>query len=176
MEKKHCGECENFIPLPGLARGKCKIKQCVKTRKGEEIEFLPVRMRPACKTDFVLSKTGFKPVSIICKYCGKEVEKTARPKQEFCSIECRTSWFKEEGKRKRREEHGIKYKCQICGKPLEGNQKKYCFECSGKVHKPIEQKVEKPKKKRKVLSISEINRRALAEHLSYGEYVMKYGV
>ena len=171
----YCGECENYIPLPGVARGRCKIKQFMKTRKGEEKEFLPVRMRPACKTDFVLSADGFRPVIITCKYCGKEIEKTTTKKQEFCpGGECYTKWYQEEGKRKRRQEHGEKYKCQMCGKPLEVHQKKYCSDCSGKKHKPIEKKP--AEKKRNVLSISEINRRALAEHLSYGEYVMKYGL
>ena len=175
MEKHYCGECKNYVPLPGRARGKCSIRQYTKTRKGEETEFMPVRMRAACNS-FVLSESGFKPVTIICKFCGKEAEKTVRQKQVFCSKECQIKWNREENKRKRAEEHNTKFRCHICGGVLEGNQKKYCFDCKGKIHKPIEQKVEKPKKKRRVLSISEINRRALAEHLSYGEYVMKYGL
>ena len=169
MEKHYCGECENFIPLPGLAKGKCKIKPFRKQR-----EFFTTRMQRECKS-FSLSVEGFKPVIITCKRCGKEVEKTSKSKQIFCSKECSVKWNQEEGKRKRAEEHGIKFKCHICGKPLEGSQKKYCLACKEYISKATETKPA-PKKKRKVMSISEINTLALAEHLSYGEYVMKYGL
>lgn len=173
MDKHYCGECENFIPLPGLAKGKCKIKPYWKTRKGKQKEFSTTRMQPSCKS-FTLSAEGFKPVTIICKRCGKEVEKTAKSKQIFCSDECNVKWNQEARKRKRAEEHGIKFKCHICGKPLEGSQKKYCLSCKEYISKPTEKP--SPKKKRKVMSISEINTLALKEHLSYGEYVMKYGL
>ena len=173
MEKHYCGECENFIPLAGLAKGKRKIKPYGKTQKGKQKEFFTTRMQRECKS-FTLSAEGFKPVIITCKRCGKEVEKTAKSKQVFCSDECCVKWNQEEGKRKRAEEHGIKFKCHICGKPLGSSQKKYCLACKEYISKPTEKLA--PKKKRKVMSISEINRLALAEHLSYGEYVMKYGV
>lgn len=49
-----CGECKNFIKMPCVAYGKCKVQRFIKTRSGRETnrEFLPYRSRNACKQFF----------------------------------------------------------------------------------------------------------------------------
>ena len=73
-------------------------------------------------------------------------------------------------------------KCEICGKSFISNSDRslYCSEpCrqKGKIVKREERKEREEEKKRTVKdkrTINQINEAALAENLSYGQYVAKY--
>ncbi len=54
-----CGKCKNFIKIPDVACGKCKVQKFIKTRSGRETnrEFMPYRSRTACKQFFEAGKT-----------------------------------------------------------------------------------------------------------------------
>lgn len=121
-----------------------------------------------------------KELSLIkCKWCGKEFM-PYHPIQVYCSTECRTASLYERKKQERREDIKI-LKCQNCGGPITGNRKrKFC--CEKCMHQYYYNHngglvAKKPrKKKEKPLSISEICKRAAEEHMSYGQYVTKYGL
>ncbi len=76
-------------------------------------------------------------------------------------------------------------KCVICGNIFVGrpNKKYCCSECRRKAQtekkakeckKPKEIETKKPKRKLGSLSLEQINKRARAEGLTYGQYVAKY--
>ena len=47
----NCGECKNFIKMPDVAYGRCKVRKFCKTRwyrKETNKEFFPYRSRNAC--------------------------------------------------------------------------------------------------------------------------------
>ena len=124
-----------------------------------------------------------------CECCGKEfIAKTANGK--YCSKECRKSVTYQNGKDVRLERKAG-MTCAVCGKPLTSYRSYiYCSrECSAKAAKnssnqiykqnsEINRQMAKQKNivKKPKLSISEICKLAFAEHLSYGQYVEKYGV
>lgn len=113
-----------------------------------------------------------------CKVCGKELKVGFGRKRVFCSEECRKAYYSK----------GEKF-CTICGKKLTGTQRTYCSdECREigtrayremqreKAKKP---KAEvKPKRKRgrpkKIPSVADINAKARAEGLTYGQYCAKH--
>lgn len=116
-----------------------------------------------------------------CELCGKEfIAKTVNSK--YCGEEC---LIKVTNQRKR--EKNLKRKanmlCMECGKPIgEYRSSVYCskkcqYEASKRRLRESKPKKPKPKRQRKPkLSISEICRLAASEHLTYGQYVEKYGV
>lgn len=70
--------------------------------------------------------------------------------------------------------------CEICGKEFEASSIKVKV-CSDKCRKKVAhlQKIERLRLKMKAgkkLTILEINEMALAEHISYGQFVGKYGI
>lgn len=89
-----------------------------------------------------------------CPYCGKEFTPTTN-KQKYCCDECRIKWFQEERKRERAERKAQKIA-----------ERSACVSTKAKG---------KPAKKPKV-PLSEVMKMAAAEHLSYGEIVIKYGL
>lgn len=117
-----------------------------------------------------------------CEICEKEFLPT-KSRQKYCSPDC----VKEAHKANQRvfaERHKVQKKCRICGAILTGRQISCCSkEClkESERRRRAEQKqnevipMPKPRRKPK-LSISEICRLALEEHLTYGQYVQKYGV
>ena len=170
-----CRDCENFVPIEGTAYGKCKARPFARKQGGQltDKEFITERCKIACEVDFVKREEELPPIIKTCKQCGKEFVVTGKGKHEFCCSDCRVKWFHEEKMRKRLEARANK-KCAMCGGPMTGNGRKYCLSCRGKLSKAT---IENAKiHKRKALSINEINALALAEHLSYGEYVHKYGL
>lgn len=80
------------------------------------------------------------------------------------------------------------FNCEVCGKQVATTayNQKYCPECRLVARKAkgevwyrqniLRKKAEKERAKRqkKPLTLEEINRKALAEGLSYGKYVVKY--
>lgn len=69
-------------------------------------------------------------------------------------------------------------KCEICGREFEKNEMKYCSRaCARKALKAKElEKIRKKWKDGKQLTINEVNELALQEHMTYGQFVGKYGV
>ena len=119
--------------------------------------------------------------AIECEWCGKEFIATS-VQSKFCSKQCREFAHHKQAKEERLERKKKK-SCTICGKPLgEYHSNLYCSKkCSCEANKRrlrenAEVKSIKPKKKKPKLSISEICKLAMEEHLSHGEYVKKYGV
>lgn len=120
--------------------------------------------------------------TIECEWCGKEFVATS-VRSKYCSKECREKAMHQQAKEERLERKKKK-SCTICGKPLgEYHSNLYCSkECAyeatkRRLRENAEIKSIKPKEPKKPkLTISEVCRRAFAEHLSYGEYVKKYGV
>lgn len=112
-----------------------------------------------------------------CKYCGKEIKIGFKKRTSFCSDECRRKFY---SPRKI-------FNCIVCGKKLVGRQRQFCSaECRLKdkaksqqaknkeIYKAVKMKPRvrhKPK-----MSIEEINAKARAEGLNYGQYVAKYGL
>ena len=92
-----------------------------------------------------------------CEHCGSEFNPRTR-RQLYCSEKCKTEVMRQQQKENRQLRKKERC-CVVCGKSIIGSRKfKYCS------WEPT-----KPK-----LSISEICKLALAEHLSYGKYVAKY--
>lgn len=62
-------------------------------------------------------------------------------------------------------------RCRLCNLPFEAKKSNqlYCEDCKDFLYNP-------PKKPPNEQSIEEINRKALAEGLSYAQYVQKHGV
>ena len=123
-----------------------------------------------------------------CLYCGKPIKIRFRKTEKFCSNECCQKYHREKNQKSRKNKY-----CVVCGTELKGRQKQYCSsECRMKFviqhqmeinkeqyKKPkAEVKVE-PKKRgrpKKKITLEEINERARAENLTYGQYVAKYGL
>lgn len=129
------------------------------------------------------------PIEITCKYCGEKVV-TYDINRTFCSKDCSYKFFFEKAQREKLERKAG-MTCAVCGKPLTSYRSYiYCSrECSVKASKNSSNQIYKQNSeinrqmakqrtsvKKPKLSISEICKLALAEHLSYGEYVEKYGV
>ena len=98
-----------------------------------------------------------------CEWCGKEFVRR-RNSQKYCSAKCRNAnrnhRLYDEGKT-----------CLICLKPLPKGRSKYCSdECFKKI-----KTVPKFTPTEKKSTIAEINAKARAEGLSYGQYMAKYG-
>lgn len=117
-----------------------------------------------------------------CKYCGKEMQVSFRQKV-FCSKECSKAYYNRKGR--------INKECQICGNELTGKQRSYCSQkCANKakriqLYEYHKDQYKKPKaeatpkksgRRKKTDPIAEINAKARAEGLSYGQYVGKYGL
>lgn len=117
-----------------------------------------------------------------CKKCGKEIKPTSWHKRVYCSDECRIAYYHKTDR--------ANAKCEICGNPLSGRQKKYCsFECKRKFMSKYQQEKNKelykstipkalPKRRRKksakwAKELAEFNAKARALGLSYGQYVGK---
>ena len=98
-------------------------------------------------------------------------------KKTYCSEECRKAYYSTR----------TIFNCVVCGKKLEGQQRQYCGEeCRKKAKAQVQRaknkeiyKAFKPKSKARhkpKMSIAEINEKARAEGLNYGQYVAKYGL
>ena len=98
-----------------------------------------------------------------CEWCGKEFE-GKKGVQKFCSAKCRNA------NRRHllcREEKT----CVICYKVLPKGRSKYCSDECFKQIKTVPKFTPTEKKS----TIAEINAKARAEGLSYGQYMTKYG-
>ncbi len=119
-----------------------------------------------------------------CKYCGKEFKIGFGKRSVFCSHKCSDAFYNKQIKKKN--------KCEICGNELTGRQRAYCSdECRRKAKskydqyrhneeykKPKAEVKEEPKRKRgrpkKKPTFADINAKARAEGLSYGQYCVKH--
>jgi predicted nucleic acid-binding Zn ribbon protein len=102
----------------------------------------------------------------ICPICGNVLESN---RKKYCSIECRNKAYIKSDKPK------IYYSCEWCGVSLpKDSTNKYCSEdCERRATGYKEPK--KRGRKKKVLSLTEINKLAQAKGLTYGQYIAKYG-
>lgn len=116
------------------------------------------------------------PKDIIkCPWCGKEFERK-QAAQKYCCAECR----KKAGKHVMRQNQIRQYKssklfeCGWCGLMFESKTKEEycCEECRQKA----ENRKRNRRKNKNKLSIEAIALASRKEGLSYGEYVMKYGL
>lgn len=116
----------------------------------------------------------------ICECCGAEFT-PKKVNQKYCCPACANKGYYAKLNEERRQMRA-EATCVICGKPTNRAKTiKYCSkECYIEARKRMfrEARIKKAEKKPKkpVLSISEICRLAAAEHLTYGQYVEKYGV
>lgn len=120
-----------------------------------------------------------------CIYCGKEFKET-HGSQKYCSDLCRNEYDKER-QRKFREAHKKPHeivKCSECGNEFTAHHKG-CKTCSPECAnarikrlkhersaktKIVKKNIHKPK------TLSKIAAAARAEHMTYGQYVAKYGL
>ena len=104
---------------------------------------------------------------IKCPECEKMFEKRT-PRQTYCCVECRVKHYEKNKPPK------LYYQCEYCGKVYkQGSENQYCSdECKSKYASGRDKK---RVRKKKPLSIAEINRLAKAEGLTYGQYIVKYG-
>ncbi len=170
MELKKCEYCgKDFIPKHRLQRFCCPEHQKIWAKEN---------MRSTRAAEII-----GKPIK--CECCGKEFIATT-VKSKFCSKECLIKVSRQKA-RERNMERKSKMKCEECGKPLGAySSSHYCSkECSYEATKrrlregkpaSVVKEERKRKQKKPVLSIGEICRLAMAEHLTYGQYVEKYGV
>lgn len=171
-ETKKCSYCgKDFIPTHS------RQKYCCPEHRIQDSNDRAKSKRAAS----IIGKT------MKCVVCGKEfVASTVQSK--YCSKECSNKVFYQKARAKRLARKS-KATCEVCGKPLtEFRSYLYCSkECSQKAKRQmlkenseINRQMAKPKRsaksKKPVLSISEICKLAMAEHLTYGQYVEKYGV
>lgn len=150
MTKRYkCRECANFLPIEGTVYGHCKVRPFAQKQGGwkTDKELLVTRSRDACQKDFV-KVDKIPDVVRVCKRCGKEFTLSKNGNRVFCCNECRINWHIEQKSRERK---------------------------AIKEEKASAKKV-KSSRKKKVLSLSEVRKLADAEGLSYGQYVIKYGV
>ena len=167
MERKNCEYCgAEFEPKHKLQ--KFCSKDCQVKNGNEQMR----SKRAAEKVGKVMN----------CEYCGKEfVAKTVKSK--YCSNECCQKASHEKAKEERLERKK-RMKCEECGKPLgEYHSSVYCSKkcCYEATKRRLRERTKdsKPKQRRKKqpkLTIGEICRLAMEEHLTYGQYVEKYGV
>ena len=101
-----------------------------------------------------------------CPECGKVFEKREK-RQTYCCVECRIKHYQKNKPKK------LYYHCEYCGKVYEqGSENKYCSdECKSKY---ASGRNKKSGRKKKPLSIVEVETLARAEGLSFGQYVKKY--
>ncbi len=104
-----------------------------------------------------------------CPVCG-EALKPKSGQITYCSKECRNKNSAEQRKKPK-----TNYSCEWCGASLpKGSTVKYCSEdCESRATGNKEPK--KRGRKKKVLSLTEINKLAQAKGLTYGQYIAKYG-
>lgn len=128
---------------------------------------------------------------IKCKYCRIEFE-PKKDRQVFCCAGCRIKYGNEQQRsRMKNNAYEKVVKCEYCKEDfvrLSTSRKKYCSEeCKQAASRKRQneklkeimkgfRKPKKEKKKKPKLTITEINQKARALHMSYGEYVSKYGV
>lgn len=128
---------------------------------------------------------------INCKYCKIEFE-PKKDRQVFCCAGCRIKYGNEKQRSQMKNNvYEEVVKCAWCNNEftrLSSSRKRYCSEQCKKASaqnqrkealKKIMKEFRKPKKQKKQKpkqSISDINQKARALHMSYGEYVSKYGV
>ncbi len=117
-----------------------------------------------------------------CAICGKPFE--AHRNKKYCSKECAVRAAEDTRIRQLRERGGRTIgdiiTCPTCGKNFlySSSRKRYCsVECQKKAQKmrtdeavPVRPRKKRPK------TMAEIAKAARKEHLSYGEYVVKYGI
>lgn len=112
-----------------------------------------------------------------CKHCGKDMQIGWKRKRTYCSDECRKAYYSTR----------TIFNCVVCGKKLVGQQRQYCSpECQNKAKSKVQYaknkeiyKAFKPKgrvRHKPAMSLAEVNAKARAEGLNYGQYVAKYGL
>ena len=115
-----------------------------------------------------------------CEWCGKEFMPNTKGRK-YCSNECAKEAqyiaCKEFAIRNKKRK-----KCEVCGNILIGKHFKYCSQgCREEAERQRkaeaqEIKAKKRRSRKPKLSIGEICKRAAEEHLTYGQYVLKYGL
>lgn len=126
---------------------------------------------------------------MICTICGKEFKQT-HGSQTMCSEECRKEYHRQyQENLSRMKPHTCKTSiCSECGKEFENPGGKR-MTCSPECKKARKKKVEKESREQKRQKdryisyctkrnkeLSRIAAKATAEHMTYGQYVAKYGV
>lgn len=138
----------------------------------------------------------------ICKHCGKEFASNKNA-QKFCNPICRATYFKDKKRKTDMSERecmqcGKKFipkvynqqfcslecknfkrdrYCIYCGKKLTANKSKYCsVKCKNEYNKQGGCIViHKGRKQKKTNALADLNAKARAEGLTYGQYMAKYG-
>lgn len=118
-----------------------------------------------------------------CPVCMKNFTANA-PGTVYCSSECREKATPVQ--RNKNQKVFPQKICPICNKVFEAssNHRKYCNGCQKEGRTRVQLEYQRNRKmmerystkRKKRYEIEEINRKALAEHLSYGKYVAKYGL
>lgn len=123
-----------------------------------------------------------------CLNCHNEFKYRFRSSEKFCSTICRHKYYKNKDIEEKKQKNKSP-RCLECGKLIVGRSRQYCCEeCRYKAQLKRQQaerdKCKKPKAEEKPkdrprkhnLTLGEINARARAEGLNYGQYVAKYGL
>jgi hypothetical protein len=119
-----------------------------------------------------------KTITKICAYCKLPFD-TNRNAQQYCSLSCSSS------SRKTRDEEyyirkqlSLKMECAFCGKTfVHGRRKQYCSnECRLQANGRggLKDYLSDVKHAKPDIPADEVERRARAEGLTYGQYVAKY--
>lgn len=165
MEKRICAHCGKEFE-PTRRRRKFCCKDC---------GYLYYLAQNRSRTAAQLAETVK-----VCEWCGKNFT-PKRVNQKYCCPECQYKDHSAKKKEAQKQQRAVAT-CVICGKPTNRARTiKYCSkECYEESRRRVfrEGRIKKTEKKPKkpVLSISEICKLAAEEHLTYGQYVEKYGV
>ena len=143
-----------------------------------------------CRKTANKKEKGYKPEIKIkkCIVCGNEFE-TFLSRQIICdNPECKAERHRQSLReyRERTEYDTVKKICAVCGKEFETLNKRSKLTCSDECDKVYRYKkrtqksasdyIYKRKTRKPKTSLAEINRMAREEHLTYGQYVAKYGL
>ena len=139
-----------------------------------------------------------KPEKKVCQNCGREFMQT-HYMQKLCSDECkkehRKKYNREQVQKRKAERQARRTarKCSECGRvffPQRANTNTCSPKCSNARSKRLQRQrqaayneetyksatVKAGKPKRKIKTLKEITAAAAKEHLTYGQYVLKYGL
>lgn len=156
-------------------------KEFVTANKRQKYCSTKCRIKHVNESQRSIRAAGLKDEIRNCECCGKAfTPKTV--KSRFCCNECLQKALRQQQKEERLKRKAL-MRCEECGKPLgDYHSNRYCSkECSYEANKRKlrESKPAKPKTKKQTkpkMSFAEVCKRAGAEGLSYGQYVLKYGV
>lgn len=172
-DTKYCsGKCRSAASnkKAAIKNGAHLCKKCGNPKEDERVSG-KIRLCGRCQEAETEAKK-LMPIKKACEWCGKAFE-TIRYQQKYCSAECAKEMYK--ARAYKTEKVCV---CGFCEKEFKTMRvKTYCSNECRYAANGQKKEVNKDKGKTKPkVSLAELNARARAEVLSYGQYMAKYGL